>query len=47
MLGVVQQVVDEGKVWEIMRDYAQNIITGGWVMVGVERLRCWARWGLC
>ncbi|PSC71279.1 Propionyl-carboxylase beta mitochondrial [Micractinium conductrix] len=28
MLAVVQQVVDEGHVFEIMRDYAQNIITG-------------------
>lgn len=28
MLGVVQQVVDEGQVLETMRDYAKNIITG-------------------
>ncbi len=28
MLGVVQQVVDDGEVFEIARDYAQNIITG-------------------
>jgi hypothetical protein len=31
MLSVVQQVVDEDEVFEIMRDYAKNIITGGWV----------------
>jgi hypothetical protein len=28
MLSVVQQVVDEDEVFEIMRDYAKNIITG-------------------
>ncbi|KAI7841351.1 hypothetical protein COHA_004969 [Chlorella ohadii] len=28
MLGVVQQVVDDGEVFEIARDYAKNIITG-------------------
>lgn len=28
MLGVVQQVVDDGHVFETMKDYAKNIITG-------------------
>lgn len=28
MLGVVQQVVDDGQVFEIAQDYAKNIITG-------------------
>lgn len=28
MLGVVQQVVDDGQVFEVSRDYAKNIITG-------------------
>lgn len=28
MLGVVQQVVDDGQVFETMREYARNIITG-------------------
>lgn len=27
MLGVVQQVVDDGQVFEIAQDYAKNIIT--------------------
>jgi len=34
MLGVVQQVVDDGQVFEIMKDYAKNIITGGWLRLG-------------
>lgn len=45
MLGVIQQVVDDGQVFEISKDFAKNIITGACLsasgrVVGTSSCRC-------
>lgn len=41
MLGVVQQVVDDGQVLEIMREYARNMIVGALNSITIRSFMWW------